>query len=96
MREKGLVMEEPRVHGEMINYWTSIYKKEDNEMMKEWGGRDRGEYENLWHQMGEVGGSMAIRYNNAEIYERVPEHLMRNFEIQWGRMWKRPHICTTH
>ena len=64
------------MHGEMMNYWTSIYRKEYNEMMKEWGGRDREEYWNLLHQIGEVGGSMTLRYNYTEIYERVPEHLI--------------------
>ena len=32
---------------------------------------------------------MTIRYNNTDIYERVPEHLMRDLDVQQGRMWKR-------
>ena len=87
--DNGLEVEEARMHGEMMNYWSSIYKTEDNDMMKEWDGRDREEYWNLWHQMSEVGGSMTIKYNNTEIYERVPEHLMRNPDIQQARMWNR-------
>ena len=84
--DSGLEVEKARVHGEMMNYWSSICKKENNEMMREWGGRDREEYCNLWHQMSEVGGIVTIRYNNTEIYERVPEHLMRDLDVQQGRM----------
>ena len=56
-------------------------------MMREWGGRYREEYCNLWHQMSEMGGITTIRYNNTEIYERVPEHLMKDLDVQQGRMW---------
>ena len=87
--DNELEVEKPRVHGEMMNYRSSIYKKENNEMMREWGDGDREKYCNLWHQMSEVGGTMTIRYNNTEIHERVPEHLMRDLDVRQGRMWKR-------
>ena len=39
--DNGLEVEETRVHGDMMDYWSSIYMKEDNETTKEWGGRER-------------------------------------------------------
>ena len=55
-------------------------------MMTEWGDGRRDEYRNMWCQ---VSGSMSIEYGNVEIYRKIPEHLMRNLDIDQGRMWRR-------
>ena len=49
----GLEVEEARVPGGMMNYWTSVHKREDSGMKREWDGGDR---RTLQPVATEVGG----------------------------------------
>ena len=53
-------MEEVKVQEKMMKYWTSIYRKEYNEMTSEWNNERGREYRNRWCQVSEVGGGISI------------------------------------
>ena len=42
----------------------------------------------MWQQMGEADGSRIIEYNNRQVYERIPDHLMINLKLEEGGMWR--------
>ena len=37
----------------------------------------------------EMGRNMVIEYNNMRVYEKIPNHLMRDLQMSEGRMWSR-------
>ena len=53
-------------------------------MKTEWDQNKREEYRDEWQQMGEADGSRTIEYNNRQVYERIPDHLMINLKLEEG------------
>ena len=56
--------------------------------MSEWKGGRRSRYEEEWGHQMEMDGNMIIEYDNMRVYEKVPDHLMRDLKLSERRTWR--------